>query len=410
MYHSRLIEHKLARIAEFNKIVLLVGARQVGKSTLLQHLFPNVKRVLFDPVQDFYNVKNDPDLFLNNFSSPLILDEIQFVTELLPALKRHVDESNQAGQYYLTGSQNLSMMKQVSESLAGRVSILQLGSMTPAETVNHVTTPWLIDYLKDPAAWLRGKNTLLPLSQSLFEMIWRGGLPGILGMPNELLSNYFSSYVQTYLERDIRLIDQIKDLHQFDRFIGLASALTSQEINYSQLGREIGLTPQIAKHWLDLLTYSFQWHEISPYSGNTIKRLSKRRKGYMMDTGLACYLQRITSPDALARHPSLGALFETFIVNNLMRMGEAMYAAPLFYHWRTNGGAEVDIIMELDGCLYPIEIKCKSTVNKQDARGIHAFYETFQHLNMMPGLIIYAGNDRYPVSDKVFALPWHTMA
>src|SRR3990167_3920929 len=194
MYHSRLIEHKLARIAEFNKIVLLVGARQVGKSTLLQHLFPNVKRVLFDPVQDFYNVKNDPDLFLNNFSAPLILDEIQFVTELLPALKRHVDQSSQPGQYYLTGSQNLSMMKQVSESLAGRVSILQLGSMTPAETVNHVTLPWLIDYLKYPAAWLHGKNILLPLSQSLFEMIWRGGLPGILGMPNELLSNYFSSY------------------------------------------------------------------------------------------------------------------------------------------------------------------------------------------------------------------------
>ncbi|MCE3238407.1 MAG: GTP-binding protein [Gammaproteobacteria bacterium] len=409
MYHNRFMEQKLAEIAKFNKIVLLVGARQVGKSTLLQHLFPHVKRILFDPVQDFYNVKDDPDLFLNNFSAPLILDEIQFVTELLPALKRRVDQSNQVGQYYLTGSQNLSMMQQVSESLAGRVAILQLGSMTPSEIINQENTPWLFSYLLNAEQWLRSENKLLSTQQSLFEMIWRGGLPGILEMPNELLPNYFSSYVQTYLERDIRLIDNIKDLHQFDRYISLASALTSQEINYSQLGREIGLTPQVAKHWMALLMYSYQWQEISPYCGNTIKRLSKRCKGYMMDTGLACYLQRIGSPEALARHPSLGALFETYIVNNLIRMAQSLYAAPQFYHWRTNGGAEVDIIMERDGCFYPVEIKCKSLINKHDARGIHMFYETFPHLKIMPGLIIYAGNERYAVSDRVFAVPWHSL-
>lgn len=409
MYHTRLIEHKLSSLAVFNKIVLLVGARQVGKSTLLQHLYPQVKRILFDPVQDLYNVKHDPDLFLNNFPSPLILDEIQFVPELLPALKRHVDQSSHKGQYFLTGSQNLSMMQQVSESLAGRVSILQLGGMTPAEILNQTQTPWLLNYLQHTEQWLHEQNKLLPSSQHLFNAIWRGGLPGILEMPNEMLPNYFSSYIQTYLERDIRLIDNIKDLYQFDRFIGLASALTSQEINYSQLGREIGLTPQSAKHWLDLLTYSYQWHEISPYFGNTIKRLSKRRKGYFMDSGLACYLQRITSPDALARHPSLGALFETFAINNIMRMSDSLNIAPQFYHWRTNGGAEVDLLMEQDGWFYPIEIKCKSTVNKHDARGIHAFHETFPHLNIKCGLIIYAGNERYPVSDKAFALPWHTI-
>ncbi len=409
MYQSRLIEQKIIKMSKHSKVLLLVGARQVGKSTVLQHLFPDIKRFLFDPVQDFYNVKTDPDLFLNNFKSPLILDEIQFVTELLPALKRHVDDSDRKGQYYLTGSQNLSMMKQVSESLAGRVAILQLGSMTTAEVVNHAERPWLDLYLQDTELWLQSEKKLLPISSGLYEMIWRGGSPGILEMPNELLQNYFSSYVLTYLERDIRLIDNIRDLHQFDRFIGMLSALTSQEINYSHLGREIGLAPQVAKHWLELLTYSYQWHEISPYSGNTIKRLSKKRKGYMLDTGLACYLQRITSPEALARSPNLGAMFETYIVNNLLRTAESLFAVPQFYHWRTNGGAEVDIIMERDGSFYPIEIKCKTTINKHDARGIHAFYETFPELDIKHGLIIYAGNEFLPISDKVSALPWNIL-
>lgn len=406
MYHQRILEQKLVEIAKFNKIVLVVGARQVGKSTMLKHLLPNAQHFLFDPVQDIYNIRQDPDLFLNNFPTPLILDEIQFVTELLPALKRRVDQSDQKGQYFLTGSQNLSMMKHVSESLAGRVAILHLGGMTPAEIMNENRMPWLANYLATPHDWLHSEYKLLSTQHSLFDMVWRGGLPGVLNSPNELLPNYFSSYVQTYLERDIRLIDNIKDLYQFDRFIGLASALSAQEINYSQLGREIGLTPQQAKHWMELLTYSYQWHEIAPYSGNTIKRLSKRRKGYIMDSGLACYLQRISSPEALARHPSLGAMFETYIVNYLMRMADSLYAPPQFFHWRTNGGAEVDIIMERDGCFYPIEIKCKSHVNKHDASGIHAFYETFPNLNIAPGIIIYAGNQRYPVSDKAFALPW----
>jgi predicted AAA+ superfamily ATPase len=383
MYHHRLIEQKLKEIAKYNKIVLLVGARQVGKSTLLKHLFPHTKHFLFEPVQD-----------------------IQFVTELLPALKRRVDESDQAGQYFLTGSQNLTMMKHVSESLAGRVAILHLGNMTPDEITNEKRLPWLQAYLDHPQTWLQ-QQTIPSTQRNLFETLWRGGFPGILTMPNELLPNYFSSYVQTYLERDIRLIDNIKDLYQFDRFIGLASALSAQEINNSQLGRDIGLTPQTAKHWMDLLIYSYQWHEIPPYSGNTIKRLSKRRKGYMMDSGLACYLQHISSPEALARHPSLGALFETYIVSNLMRMSDSLYAMPQFYHWRTNGGAEVDIILERDGHFYPIEIKCKSHVNKHDARGILAFRETFPQLNIMPGLVIHAGNNIYPLGDNVFALPWN---
>lgn len=407
MYHHRLIEKKVTNITRYAKIILILGARQVGKSTLLKHLFPGLRHFLFDPVQDFYNVKQDPDLFLNNFLPPLILDEIQFAPELLPALKRHVDESEEMGQYFLTGSQNLSMMRQVSESLAGRVAILNLGTMTPGEILNQTNSHnWLHAYLENPRQFLAIEKGCLKSSYSLFELLWRGGFPGLLGRPNEWVPNYFLSYIQTYLERDIRLIDNIKDLHQFDRFLGILSALTAQEINYTHLGREIGLTAHTAKHWLDLLTYSYQWFEVWPYLGNTIKRLSHRRKGYLMDTGLACYLQRISSPEALARHPSLGAIFETFVVNLLLRNSEGLSISPQFYHWRTNGGAEVDLIMEYNHNFYPIEIKAKSVVNKHDSRGIQAFQQTFPNLTIMPGIVIYAGKESYPLTEDIWALPW----
>lgn len=409
MYHNRLIEQKVLLLAQHFKVVLLVGARQVGKSTLLQHLFPDIKHFLFDPVQDFYGVRADPDLFLNNFPAPLLLDEIQFVPELLSAIKRRVDLSSQPGQYFLTGSQNLSVLRNVSESLAGRVAIVHLGSMTSAELMNEPHGNWLNSYLLQPEKILQNSKGLLALSSNLFQMIWRGGYPGLLNKPNELLPDYFTSYVQTYLERDVRLIDNIKDLHQFDRFMSMTSTLTSQEINHAQLGREIGLSPNTAKHWLDLLSYSYQWSETWPYSGNSIKRVSKRRKGYWMDTGLACYLQRISSPDALARYPYLGALFETFIMNMISRFAESLPLAPHFYHWRTNGGAEVDLLLELNGSLYPIEIKCKTSLSKNDARGITALRATFPHVDIKPGLVIYAGNELYPITEHVFAFPWNSL-
>jgi hypothetical protein len=408
MYKTRHIEQKVRELAKFFKVIIIVGARQVGKSTLLGHLFPELQHITFDPVQDLYDARKSPDLFLANFPAPIILDEIQYAPELLAALKRKVDSSPAMGQYFLTGSQNLAVLKSVAESLAGRAVVLHLSGMTVFEETRALGQDWISAYLREPTTLLLKKIQPVATQKTLFTQLWQGAYPAVEDMPIDVIPNFYASYLQTYIERDVRLLESIRDLHEFSRFLAITAALTAQEINYSQLGREIGLANNTAMRWLDLLTYSYQWVEVWPYFGNTIKRVSKKRKGYIADTGMACYLQRISTPEALAGHPLLGSLFESFCVNMIMATCSGNNISPNFYHWRTNGGAEVDIILELDGCLYPIEIKCKTNVTLQDARGIQAFYATYKEQHKIAnGIIIYAGTECYRVAENIVAMPWN---
>jgi len=406
-YYFRHAEKKLLQLARNFKAVLVLGARQVGKTTLLTKVFPNFKHIVFDPIQDIYGVREDPDLFLKNFPPPIILYEVQFVPELLPSLKRFLDKSNSKGQYFLTGSQNLSVLRSVSESMAGRIGIIPLSGLTTAETTNQGNKKvWLATYLKNPYSLL----TKVGIAENLINLskvIWRGSLPGLLDIEDEVVPDYLRSYINTYIERDVRLLENIQVLSTFGRFIALAAALTAQEININQLGREIGITPLTAKKWLALLNNTYQWLELFPYHNNSIKRLSSKRKGFFCDTGLACHLQRISSPEALACHPKLGAMFETWVINDIHKQFLYISVSPQTYHWRTSAGAEVDLVLEQDGKLYPIEIKCKTVLNKHDTRGIRAFRETYTKQKIMPGLIIYAGDKVYEVAEEVLAVPWN---
>ena len=407
-YRHRQAEKKLLQLKSFFKVVLITGARQVGKSTLLAHLLPEVKAIVMDPVQDLYGARQDPDLFLDNFPPPLILDEIQYAPELLPALKRRVDRVDTPGQYFLTGSQNLGALRSVAESMAGRVGILQLDGMTACEWVGlGEQDGWLAAYLSAPGRLPERVAGTLEELRGLGRFLWRGTLPGLLDAPEEMVPDYFRSYVQTYIERDVRLMEDIRELAGFGRFLGLAGALTAQEVNASQFGRDVGVTPATARKWLDLLVNTHQWLELFAYQGNTIKRLSGKRKGCLRDTGMACHLQRISSPEALLVSPLLGALFETWAINDVMRQGNILAVPPQAYHWRTGGGAEVDLILERDGKLYPIEIKCRTNLSRHDARGLRAFRETYPGAPVMPGLIIYAGSQCYRVDEHTLALPWN---
>lgn len=407
-YRARHAEEKLRKLARYFKVVLVTGARQVGKSTLLQHVFPKFRTVIFDPIQDLYGARQDPDLFLDHFPPPLILDEIQYAPELLAAIKRRVDRQKAKGQYFLTGSQNLSVLRTAAESMAGRVGILPLSGLTLNEITGRGRDPgWLGQYLKAPGSLLELCKKPGKPSGRLVRFLWRGFLPGLLEAPDEIAPDYFRAYLQTYVERDARRLEDIRELAAFDRFLGLAGALTGQEINSSRLGREIGANPGTARRWLDLLANTYQWLELFPYHGNAIKRLSGKRKGYLTDTGLACYLQRLSSPEALAMSPLLGAMFETWAVNDIHRQFINLATPPQAYHWRTAAGAEVDLALERDGKFYPIEIKCKTNLTRHDTRGLRAFRETFPQLRIMTGLIIYAGRDCYPLDPHAIALPWN---
>lgn len=405
MYLKRHLESKLSRFAQNFKTVLVVGARQVGKSTLLSHCFPDYKHITFDGLTDDFGAKADPTLFLNNFPPPLILDEIQYCPQLLAPIKRYVDENDGKGLYFFTGSQNFNTLKNAADSMAGRVGILQLDALSFSE-IAQTPQHFLSTYFSNPNTLAKNYKGHLPLKNTLYEMIWRGGMPDVINLATQDVNDYFSSYMQTYIERDVRLLENVQDLSGFERFVRLTAALTAQEINYAQLGRAIGITRITAHKWLDILTHTYQWHVLPPYHGNIIKRITKKSKGFIHDTGMACYLQRISSPDALAAHPMLGAFFETFVSMNLLKTAKTIQTPPYAYHWRTNAGAAVDIIFERDGKLFPIEIKCKSQLTKKDTLGIQAFQKTYSHQQVMPGIVIYAGNECYPLKENIYAVPW----
>lgn len=407
-YRPRHAEGLVRRLAGHFRVVLVTGARQTGKSTLLKHLFPRARHVLFDPLKDMHGARRDPDLFLDTFPPPLVLDEIQFVPELLPALKRRVEGTQRKGLYLMTGSQNLALLRDVSESLAGRVGIVHLEGMTPLElAARGRERTWLPRWLKEPEKGpaLFGRPAVK--SDRLVRFLWRGTLPALLDLPDDMVPHYWDSYVRTYVERDVRVAGDVRNLADFTRFLELSAALTAQEINDSQCGREVGLAPATARHWRELLSASYQWTELSPYHGNTLKRVSGKRKGHIADSGLACHLLRLSSPEALLGSPLLGPLFESWVVHCLRQQFVCLRMAPQLCHWRSAGGAEVDVVLELDGRLYPIEVKCGTSLSGHDARGLRAFRDTYGK-KVAPGLILYAGQDVVRLDRDTTAIPWNS--
>ncbi len=284
MYKKRHLEQKLKDYATFSKVILVLGARQVGKTTLLKTVFPDLPLFTFDAYLDSYNVRSDPDMFLNQFNGPILLDEVQYVPELLSAIKRRVDQRDQPGQYFLTGSQNFAVLKNLAETMAGRVSILTLSPLTIHEHHEKSDHHWLPILLENPADLPKRCPHVLT-NTSLWRDMWQGGFPGLLSVPLQHIQGVLTSYINTYAERDIRLLENVRDLGDFKRFMGVLAALTAQEINDTQLGREIGITHTTARRWTSLFSASFQWIDVPAYSGNFLKRLSTKRKGYLSDTG-----------------------------------------------------------------------------------------------------------------------------
>ncbi len=438
-YKKRILADKLRQMLGRFAVVVVSGARQVGKSTLLQHELPDWEAVVFDPAVDIGNARRDPDLFLDNHPAPLILDEIQYAPELVAAIKRRVDRcpapvravaetgsraggraagrkgndsdaqevGRKAGMYVLTGSQQWSVLKSASESLAGRAVFLDLEEFCLAEIAEaSVEEHWLKQYLDSPKEFVASSHKRLPTGRTLYEQLWWGFLPEADSLERDWVAEFYRAYLRTYIERDVRLLTDVGDWQQFGRFVRLAAALTAQEINHSQLGRELGVTPQTARRWLATLRATFQWFEAPAYHGNIIKRISSKPKGYLADTGLACNLQTISTPQSLSGHPLVGAIFESAVVGEIRKLSGTLATPPNMYHWRSHSGAEVDLLLERDGMFYPIEIKLTSRPSRQDTRGIEAFRTAYPRLSVAPGLVITPVEHMEQLSDTEYSLPW----
>ena len=409
MYHHRLQTERLLRLVHTFPVVVVSGARQVGKTTLLRHTFPDHDYVVFDASLDLENARREPDLFLLNHPPPVILDEIQYAPEMVAAVKRRVDRApERAGQYLLTGSQQWQVLRTLAESLAGRAAFLDLFGFSLQEIVD-APAGWLPRWLEAVDDFISSGRQARRYEGNLQEWLWRGRLPRAVEIDIVVIPDFWTGYHRTYIERDARLLADVEDWQDFGRFVQLMSALTAQEINYSQLGREIGMTPQTAQRWLKIMEGAYQWFALPAFSGNPTKRVASRPKGYLADTGLACHHAQLSSPKALAGHPLYGALFETAMAGELIKQAAVLSTRPVFYHWRSAGGAEVDLILERDGILYPFEIKLTASPNRRMVSGIEAFRKAHTHLKVANGALLCAIEQPRWISEKVMALPWNLL-
>lgn len=405
-YLPRIIENRAKDLFDHFPVVAVLGARQAGKSTLVANLpIANLKTIVFDPSQDVMDARRDPDLFLQNQQAPLFLDEVQYAPELLGSIKRRVDRTGQPGQYLLSGSQNLAVLRNVSESLAGRVAVLRLLPMSLAEHEERAHRSGFAERLLFESDFDPLSYDCAPASSG-YKAVWRGGMPGLISMPDRLHGDYFGSYTQTYIERDVRTAARIESLQSYSRFLGLLAALSATEVNHNQLGRELGIDRKTAVNWTEIAASTYQWIEVPAYSRNAVKRIAGKRKGYLTDTGLACHLQRIHSPDGLAAHPLAGSFFETFCVLEILKRSEGWPARPGFYHFRAYSGAEVDLLIEIDGVIHPVEIKLTSNPTARHCRSMDSLTSCFPGIRLGTGIVIASCEEVRRLRDNVYAVPW----
>jgi predicted AAA+ superfamily ATPase len=306
-------------------------------------------------------------------------------------------------------------MSALAESLAGRVAFVELAGLSLSELTHAQpqapNTLWLTRWMAAQEsdaqqAFADDARTRPRYTGSLPEWLWRGFMPKAHTLDLAMVPDFWQGYHRTYVERDARLAGEVGDWHDFGRFVRLMSALTAQEINHSQLGREIGINPKTAQRWLRMMQATFQWFELPPFFANRIKRVSKSPKGYLLDTGMACHHAAMSSPQALGSHPLFGALFETAMVCELRKTLALTGGSANLYHWRASTGAEVDCIIERDGWLHPIEIKLTGQPTRKQTLGMQAFRKAHRDQRIGHGLMLCAIDQPRWISEDVLALPW----
>jgi len=381
--------------------VVLTGPRQSGKTTLLKHLFgENHGYVSLEPPDVRAAAAADPRGFLAMNPAPVILDEVQYAPDLLPYIKEAIDSRRQErGLYLLTGSQNLMLMTQVTESLAGRAAILRLLPFSRRETQGEpeMPLPWERPLSQTPS--------LMAPPSELWQSFLRGGYPELAVEPDRDIGLWHASYLQTYLERDVRSLRQIGDLTLFQNFLRALAARSAQLLNLAELARDLGVALNTAKSWLAVLEATFQVIILRPYFANVGKRLAKSPKVYFSDVGTLCHLTGLKDPDHAATGPMGGAIFETAVLMEIIKTIIHRGQEPQVYFWRTAAGAEVDIVVAAGGRLIPLEVKLSATPRPAMARNITAFQKDLQN-HAAPGYVIHPGEVRLPLASEVKALPF----
>lgn len=366
-----MIERTLAKAiretSDTFKVLLLTGPRQVGKTTLLQEVQKTSRTyVTLDDLGVRLAAQQDPAGFLDRLSLPVLIDEVQYAPELFPYIKMIVDKEKMPGMFWLTGSQQFEMMNNVTESLAGRVAILNLQGISLAEEQGRANSP---PFLPTPEL-LKYRNKAKPLGlMDAYHIIWRGSYPDVVMQDGKNWERFYSSYVSTYIQRDVREYLDINDTAAFHKFMQIAAARTGQLINYADIARDTGISEPTVKTWLNVLQASGIVTLLQPYFNNRTKRLVKTPKLYFMDTGMASYLAGWLSADVLERGAMSGAMLETWVVSEIIKSYLHHGRTPRIYFYRDKDKREVDLLIEENGTLYPIEIKKTASIQNMKFKG-----------------------------------------
>lgn len=368
-YINRHMEEVILKLSKSWSAILLTGPRQSGKTTMLKMLSEKEgvgrKYVSLDDLSVRQIAKTDPKLFLELYSPPVLIDEVQYAPELFTYIKIHIDGNHKPGNFWLTGSQIFSLMCGVQESLAGRVAILHMSPLSQREITGSKPSPFIIDFqtLLDESARVSPVNT-----PDIFKRIWNGCMPGIVASDYKDREIYYSSYLSTYIERDVRELSGAIDALKFSRFITSAAARCSQLVNYKAMAEDADINQIQAKEWLNILETLGIVFLLHPYSNNVLKRTIKTPKLYFYDTGIVCYLTKWSSPEVAESGAMSGALFENFAVSEIVKGYQNSGMVPFINYYRDHDAKEIDVILEKDGALCPIEIKKTALPDKRITR------------------------------------------
>ncbi len=357
-YIKRDMEKAVTEASREYSCILVTGPRQVGKSTMLEHLDPARNSVTLDDYSERQLASTDPEMFLKLHQPPVLIDEVQYAPQLFSYIKIAIDRGAAPGSFWLTGSQSFSLMRLAQESLAGRIAVFSLGALSQHELYGSgELTPF--DASLDSLRQRIQRNDVATVEQ-VYQRIWEGGLPALNSGKFTNRDMYYSGYLQTYLTRDVKDELALKDDFKFADFIRAAACRTGQQLNVHAIACDVEVSDDTAKRWLAVLEKSNVVFFLHPYSNNLLKRTVKLPKMYFFDTGLVCALTKHQTPQVLQNGALNGAILENFVVAEIRKSFLNCGIEPSLYYYRNKDGAEIDLIAEYNGVLHPIEIKKSS--------------------------------------------------
>ena len=402
MYIKRHMEQAVLDRAKMKGAVVVTGARQVGKTTLIETLKPDIPKITFDDLPVRQRAISEPSVFFDFNPPPVFIDEVQYAPVIFHYIKILLDKSRNKGDFFLTGSQSYELMENVTESLAGRAGILELYGLSLREiNCENWNKPFLptMEYLRARKA----DKTVMSVPK-VWETIHRGCLPELVASPDFNWQQFYADYIKTYIERDVRKLTQVADEDSFYKFMTVCAAMTGQMLNLASLAKDVGISEPTAKRWLSILKTSGIVYLLKPYSNNAIKRAVKTPKLHFLDIGLAAYLTRWLTPETMLSGAMGGRFFESFVVGEIIKSYANAGLEVDLYFLRDGHQKEIDVLIRENNTLYPIEIKSAAEPNPDDIKNFDML-NNIKGVNIGEGGIICLARELLPLKDKNYIIP-----